>query len=351
MGLIDKFKNMFTEEVEEEEIAQTEQPVKVDIVEKEEPKKRYNEPERPIVKPTLSRANPTLDDMDIIKKYVSEDPIVHHDEKIVSPVEEKKPLKREEKFVFPVYFDDKDFEKIEDKPKKLESKKVPEKKEIYGAKIEKKEEPKTFKPTPIISPIYGILDKNYHKDDITSKKVNYSEYRDSSKPLSIDEVRKKAYGTLEDDIETSLFTKSSIFMESESDKESKEESKNNLLTDLVDDNEYSSVDDFLNSPIEDYKARHEQDNDDFDLNDELDNLEVSVNKKLDKQDKKKETDSGSSLDDLLISSSYDSDDNLLEDYIMNNNMETAETKDDDEDLTQSDLFNLIDSMYEKGEDE
>lgn len=350
MGLIDKFKNMFTEEVEEEEVAPVQQPIKLDIVEKEEPKKRYNEPERQPVKPTLSRSKPLLDDTDIIKKYVAEEPIIKQTERMAQPVEEKKVLKREEKFVFPVYFDDKDFEKIEEKPKKVETKKVPEKKEVYGAKIEKKEEPKTFKPTPIISPIYGILDKNYHKDDITSKKVNYSEYRDPSKPLSIDEVRKKAYGTLEDDIETSLFTKSSIFMEPESEKDSKEESKNNLLTDLVDDNEYSSVDEFLNSPIEDYKARHEHD-DDFDLNNTLDNLEISMNEKLDKLDNKAEDNNDSSLDDILINSSYDNDDNLLQDYIMNNNIENEETKDDEEDLTQSDLFNLIDSMYEKGEDE
>ena len=56
----------------------------------------------------------------------------------------------------------------------------------------------------------------------------------------------------------------------------------------------------------------------------------------------------SSLDDLLNDSDFDKDDNMLEDYIMNNNKENEETK--DEDLTQSDLFNLIDSMYEKGED-
>lgn len=350
MGLIDKFKNMFTEEVEEDEVITTNQPVE-DTVQKDEPKKRYNASERQPEKPSLSRFNSTLSDTDIIKKYVSEEPIIHHEEKIAQSTEEKKVLKREEKFVFPVYFDDKDFEKIEEKPKKVETKKIPEKKEIYGAKIEKKEEPKAFKPTPIISPIYGILDKNYHKDDITSKKVNYAEHRDPSKPLSIDEVRKKAYGTLEDDIETSLFTKSSIFMESESDKEAKEESKNNLLTDLVDDNEYSSVDDFLNSPIEDYKARHEQDSNDFDLTDELDNLETSVNDKLYKKETKIKDESSSTLDDLLINSSYDNDDNLLEDYIMNNNIENDKTKDDDEDLTQSDLFNLIDSMYEKGEDE
>lgn len=352
MGLIDKFKNMFTEEVEEEEAVETKQPIKMERIEQEEPKKRNidYQPKTAPTRTTLSRSTPSLDNNEIIKKYVPEESILQHEEKNIAPVEEKKVLKREEKFVFPVYFDDKDFEKIEEKPKKVEEKKLPEKKSIYGAKIEKKEEPKVFKPTPIISPIYGVLDKNYHKEDISSKKVVRQEYRDPSKPLTIDDVRKKAYGTLEDDLETSLFTKSSIFMEPDSDKDSKEESKNNLLTDLVDDNEYSSVDEFLNSPIEDYRAKHEQEDEaieKFSLNNTLDDIESSINSTLenfeDEEDKKDST----SLDDLLINS-YD-DDHLVEDYIMNNNTETEETKDED-DLTQSDLFNLIDSMYEKGDD-
>lgn len=353
MGLIDKFKNMFTEEVEEEEVVETKQPIKSEHIEKEEPPKRSNDYQSKST-PTrinLSRTTTSLEDNDIIKKYTFDEPIIQHEEKNIPPVEEKKVLKREEKFVFPVYFDDKDFEKIEEKTKKVEPKKIPEKKEIYGAKIEKKEEPKIFKPTPIISPIYGVLDKNYHKEDISSKKVARSEYRDPSKPLTIDDVRKKAYGTLEDDLETSLFTKSSIFMEPDSNKEEKEESKNNLLTDLVDDNEYSSVDEFLNSPIEEYKAKHEQDDEvdtDFNLNNTLDNIELSINSALDNMGEEKEKEDASSLDDLIINS-YDEDDNLVEDYIMNNNTKIEETKDDD-DLTQSDLFNLIDSMYEKGDD-
>ena len=39
----------------------------------------------------------------------------------------------------------------------------------YGA-YEKKEERGYFRPSPIISPIYGILDKNYRKEDVISKK-------------------------------------------------------------------------------------------------------------------------------------------------------------------------------------
>ena len=51
---------------------------------------------------------------------------------------------------------------------------------------------KKFKPSPIISPIYGILDKNYKKEEIRSK----SDYKRNmeKKECPIDSVRKKAYG-------------------------------------------------------------------------------------------------------------------------------------------------------------
>mgnify|MGYP003291551402 CR=1 FL=1 len=41
----------------------------------------------------------------------------------------------------------------------------------YGL-YEKKEDRTYFKPSPIISPIYGILDKNYKKEDVVAKLFN-----------------------------------------------------------------------------------------------------------------------------------------------------------------------------------
>ena len=353
MGLIDKFKNMFTEEVEEEIEIETKNVINANN-DVEIRNKRYVEPQVTKVteiptRTTNSRfSSMNLDEnLDIPKKeniVVEKVEIPKQEDVRPTNIEEKKVLKREEKFVFPVYFDEKDFEKIEAKPKKVEEKKQPEKKEVYGTKIEKKEEPKVFKPTPIISPIYGVLDKNYHKEDISSKKIAHSEYRDPSKPLTIDEVRKKAYGTLEDDIETSLIAKSSIFMDSTSNAEEKEESENNLLTDLVANDDYSSVDEFLNSPIEEYKAKHGIIEDDYDLNETLDSLENSVNETIENIDTKENK--TTSLDDLLLQNDYE--ENIIENYMMNNNSENEENN--DEDLTQSDLFNLIDSMYEKGDE-
>jgi len=61
---------------------------------------------------------------------------------------------------------------------------------------------KPFKPSPVISPVYGILNENYKKEDIVSR--NDSSTRLSSEKLDLDSVRKKAYGTLEEEIEESL---------------------------------------------------------------------------------------------------------------------------------------------------
>ena len=94
-----------------------------------------------------------------------------------------------------------------------------------------KEEAKIFKPTPIISPVYGVLDKNYHKEDITSKRqVSLSD----TASLSIDDVRKKAYGTLEDDLENTMFGSNSILFNKETEKEEiKEETLLKDLTDVI----------------------------------------------------------------------------------------------------------------------
>ncbi len=134
-------------------------------------------------------------------------------------ISDNKVLKVEEKT--PVFFNDDDFKELEKPKETVKSSYLKEK------PIIKKEEKKIFKPTPIISPVYGVLDKNYHKEDITSKKpVSLSD----TASLSIDDVRKKAYGTLEDDLENTMFGSNSILFNKETD--TKEE--DTLLNDLTD---------------------------------------------------------------------------------------------------------------------
>ena len=78
---------------------------------------------------------------------------------------------------------------------------------------------KVFKPTPVISPIWGVLNKDYKKDEIQEKAPNKSS-TSSASVTSYDTVRKKAYGTLEDQLEDTLNTVNKL-----TTKEVKEEAK------------------------------------------------------------------------------------------------------------------------------
>ncbi len=108
----------------------------------------------------------------------------------------------------------------------------------YGA-YERKEDRTHFKPSPIISPIYGILDKNYKKEDVVTKKEVRLTSSYARENLSVEDVRKKAYGSLSDDIvkeievETPKATTFNVDVAKDEDV--------NLLVDLSDDEEKPSV--------------------------------------------------------------------------------------------------------------
>src|SRR5574344_1550574 len=119
-----------------------------------------------------------------IKNYFTEEEVeeIKVEEKTVSiPAPEVKEEKIspviEESKTGPIYFDDKDFEDLPIS--------TPKKKDIY--RETPKEEKKTFfKPSPIISPVYGVLDKNYYKEDITNK--NEESKYDDNISLTVDDV-------------------------------------------------------------------------------------------------------------------------------------------------------------------
>ena len=250
MGFLDKVKNMFTEEIEEA-------PIKKDVIQVEIPA-----------------------------------PVKEEEKEEV--VSESEVIKKEEKPSAPVFFDDNDFANLEKKEEKI----VPK----IESKYRVKEEKKVFKPTPIISPIYGVLDKNYHKEDITPKKRNAvtTEYERAS--LDIDKIRNKAFGTLEEELETIIPS---------DDYEIIEEKDNELNTteifdELIDDN---------------YEPRFAQK--------EKNDIEIDM------------------FDDV-----EDSIDMFEEDKSIDIFEEIPEKENEIvSDLSDSDLFNLIDSMYDKKDDE
>lgn len=246
MGFLEKVKNMFTEEVEDDEV----KVEKVDKVKKEiiasfsdSEEKKENEEILP-VKENIEDTKPVFfddddfDDLEFSKKD-------SFDSKI-----EKKESEKEDK---PVKLrEDKHIKKGNYKDMMKESFEPHEEVEA--------EEKKIFKPTPIISPIYGILDKNYHKEDIVSKNDRKSE--SSSEPL-VDQIRNKAYGTLEDELEDTLFGKNSVLnKEKETDEEihgsdSIIDDLDNLTNDISKD-----LDDLLIKK-ESLKSKKDDDNDDF----------------------------------------------------------------------------------------
>lgn len=81
---------------------------------------------------------------------------------------------------------------------------------------EEKKEVKKFKPTPVISPIYGVLDKNYKKEDVA---IDASNSFNESKKLNYDIIRKKAYGNMYESNEEEEKSKGIFFNLNEEEKE------------------------------------------------------------------------------------------------------------------------------------
>lgn len=187
MGLFDKVKNLFTEEIEEE----IEEPIKKEVIKVEIPspgekKEEVKKEEKKELESTYSM-------------NFEEDKAMSFND-----TSDDFPIKSDNNFPF---FDDDDFSTLDKKSKKREERKKNVYKETYKESKEVynpiKEEKRVFKPSPIISPVYGILDKNYQKEEVKTRPV--SQY--NSREATVDEIRNKAYGTLEDDIETTLFGK------------------------------------------------------------------------------------------------------------------------------------------------
>ena len=102
--------------------------------------------------------------------------------------------------------------------------------ELYPKKEETKFKQK-FKPTPVISPVYGVLDKNYKKDEVREKSEDKVEMRRPSKKVDFETVRKKAFGNLSDDIRDNLMCENcELYKEA---KRISEMSSDDLLYDML----------------------------------------------------------------------------------------------------------------------
>lgn len=321
MGVFDKIKNLFTEE---EEI---EVPIKKEVKHVEiAPPKREIEPPRQVE-----------EEKEVIRREVKEEKVEPKREYVADSTA----LNREERFKFPVYFTDEDFE---DLPKKEEVKKVEAKKPVQP-KVEPYkpivEEKKSFKPSPIISPVYGVLDKNYKKEDISAKKDRPLRRHISDEKLTVDDIRNKAYGTLEDDLEKALVMDSvptyeekeeatiDIFEELENSKRNKKQEETVDLTEEL-ERQKQKIEE-INAFIKQNTVVKEEKNEEQEIVNE-DKKEESLEETVELMVEQKDLEETKSLEPIIIS-------------------EPKKEVEEQEEIDNGDLFNLIDSMYEKRDEE
>ncbi len=304
MGLLDKIKNLFTDE---EEIIET-QEIEIEEEKVEEPKL-----------PTFMREK--------IEKEEKQINILEEKAKEEEKLSDRELVRPNNSFKFPVAFEEKDFEipsysnqNIMQKEQEKEKKKSVS--ELYAKKETKKKEKHVFKATPIISPVYGILDKNYKKEELKAKKESEYELKRPSKKVDFESVRMKAFGTLADELQ------------------------DNLLDDIKDVKETSNVEvyhdeELLGDILEDNK------NEDTTIGTAEENYyDFGVAYEVPREQEKNEDTS-----EVKIINHNDED-------VVAEKIEVKETNSDevkkskgkeDVELT-DDLFDLIDSMYEERDD-
>lgn len=266
MGLFDKIKNLFLEEEEVE--AKAKQEVKKPVINNQ-------------IKDNTKAVEAKKDISDVIS--------------------ERDLFKSDTTFKFPVMFEEEDI--MKEKEKSNHTNVLDFEKTKIKNKTEEKEQ-KIFKPTPVLSPVYGILDKDYKKNMVLEeqqKKQIIKPQKENTATINVDDVRKKAYGTLEDDFENTFSDNDSMFYNLNDNKV--EEPKEKMEIEVsIEDNGLDLLDE-LSSEIETEDITLEQAEENY--------------------------------RDLNIS--YDIDKNKIEDNIQKNT---------DDNSNKDNLFDLIDSMYE-----
>lgn len=247
MGLLDKLKNVFFEEeyVEVEEPEKKEPKEKVTVAKKietpeinrreehiikEEPNTVNLEETKEIEEPAKEkdfRFPMNFDDKDFeVEKTIElEEPV--RDKTILEREEKEEPVK-EEKEPIEYKYEEVNYQETVYKEPTIETREITHQGLYEGGK--EKEKP-GFTPSPIISPIYGILNKNYKKEEIVTKKeVRLSQI--STKKADLDLVREKAYGDLAGEISASI---EEDLIDNSKEEKPKEEPKEDLLYDLNDE--------------------------------------------------------------------------------------------------------------------
>lgn len=237
---------------------------------------------------------------------------------------------------------------------------------------------KTFTPSPIISPVYGILDKNYTKDDIVDKKdglkrekvVKPVEKKNVGKTIEeaekelekevavepvkpvikeevsivdIDSVRKKAFGELEDLEKT--FT--DLKLPNLNEVKVVDEEPAPVVEEIPVSVDMSVEDELETSfSVENIEIDEEEKELDKVVEEVIENRDEKPRTKPQLLDDLEKTSTLQILDD--IEKELNSIKPISRDVEVDDEVDVRPTKDD---TLEKDLFNLIDSMYEEGEED
>ncbi|MBO4600808.1 MAG: hypothetical protein J5634_01065 [Bacilli bacterium] len=346
MGLFNKLKNVLFEEEEIDEEVET----------------SSNEPkvEESLYK-DVSEYKPLPEHKEIVKPKEPVFEKVKTEEKDYS---ERELFKSETTFKFPA-FDEEEFDKsmpalkAEEEPKSVnnsfdfERRKREEKKNEYSRvetnrfKEEVKEEKKRFKPSPVISPVYGILDKDYKVDDIMEATPNGGTIL-TNKDLDVESVRAKAFGKLknitEEKKEKPVIVQETYEIKKEKPKEEKIEE---LKIDDVIISEKPIIED-----AEDLMKERTKTIDELlkDASDEIIDVEDTITDNLDltEEYRKIEDEIDSALDlTSHIEPVVEDEEEIKEDKKESKKEKKSSLEND---TLENDLYDLIDSMYDNTED-
>lgn len=288
MGVFSKLKGIFYDEIVVDD--KDDELEKVDKIVKKEPE---------ITKPKVEKINFAPIEEELVKEEV-----VKKEEKQENTFSERELFRSERTFNF-TEFDDEE-ENLPPRKNVLDIENNNRNARVAEVVKPQVTEPKVFKPSPIISPIYGILNKDYKKEEIKEKTTARETARDitKSKITTYDTVRRKAYGTLEDDLEDTLNTVNTITTTQINEKIYEERPNKEIKKAKIED---------LISKIED-------------VSDEIDRIDTSL-----------------SIAQLEDSVKLDEFDDKEDDIIVTDKTMTDST-------LEHDLFNLIDSMYDDKEE-
>jgi len=347
MGIFDKIKNALFEE----EYVEVEEP-RPKPLKKDRPKKETSS--KPIAKKVVlpERHDMRVEEIededyeDNFEEQVSDRELLRDTNNLKFPMMEDKDFKMDESYSnyepkIVKVIEDEDVRHEDKVPTKIYGKRVDHdsldnKTNIYGihksdivsnqhgGAYEKKEDRTYFKPSPIISPIYGILDKNYRKEEIVSKREVRITSSYSRENLNVDDVRQKAFGSLTDDIANGT-------VEEKHEEQSVEEDVN-LLVDLSNDQEKPEVHEITMGDAEEYfqDLGLEYNIDYKDVSRESKEENIGKHVKIDQSDE--EEDNNSEIEEESTTYYNDID-------------HSSDANSDSED--EDNLFDLIDSMYDR----